>query len=191
MRRPEVEARRRESLSEAAIAEIGARGSLDVTVGQIARRAGVSSALAHHYFGTKDQLFLAAMRHILRAYGAEVRRRLAAARTPRARLEAIVHASFAAPNFRAEVVSAWLTFYLRAQTSAPAARLLTLYRRRLRSNLVAALRPLGARDPDAAAEAAAALIDGLYVRAAVGNAGPADPAALVLAHLDALPGVRA
>ncbi len=60
---------RRQALVQATIAEIGAAGSLDVTVAQIARRAGVSSALAHHYFGGKDQIFLAAMRHILTAYG--------------------------------------------------------------------------------------------------------------------------
>ena len=56
---------RRDALVKATIAEIGAAQSLDVTVGQIARRAGMSSALAHHYFGGKDQIFLAAMRYIL------------------------------------------------------------------------------------------------------------------------------
>lgn len=48
---------RRSALVQATIAEIGAAGSLDVTVGQIARRAGMSTALAHHYFGGKDQIF--------------------------------------------------------------------------------------------------------------------------------------
>ena len=43
-----MEALRRSALVEATIHEIGARGSLDVTVSQIARRAGMSSALAHH-----------------------------------------------------------------------------------------------------------------------------------------------
>ena len=63
---------RRSALVQATIAEIGAAGSLDVTVGQIARRAGMSTALAHHYFGGKDQIFLAAMRHILTEYATEV-----------------------------------------------------------------------------------------------------------------------
>ncbi|AHM04613.1 HTH-type transcriptional regulator BetI [Roseibacterium elongatum DSM 19469] len=52
-----MEAIRRGELVEAAIHEIGARGSLNVTVGQIARRAGVSPALAFHYFKGKDQSF--------------------------------------------------------------------------------------------------------------------------------------
>ena len=56
---------RRSALVEATIHEVGARGTLDVTVSQIAKRAGMSSALAHHYFGGKDDIFLAAMRRIL------------------------------------------------------------------------------------------------------------------------------
>ena len=64
---------RRQALVEATIAEIGAVGTLDVTVAQIARRAGMSSALAHHYFGGKEQIFLAAMRHVMSVYAAEVK----------------------------------------------------------------------------------------------------------------------
>ena len=55
---------RRSALVAAAIEEIGRAGSLDVTVSQIARKAGMSSALAHHYFGSKDQIFLSAMRSV-------------------------------------------------------------------------------------------------------------------------------
>lgn len=45
---------RRKTLISAALREISDRGTLDVTVAEIANRAGVSSALAHHYFGGKD-----------------------------------------------------------------------------------------------------------------------------------------
>ncbi|MFP4273580.1 MAG: transcriptional regulator BetI, partial [Paracoccaceae bacterium] len=99
---------RRAALVKATIDEIGAAGSLDVTVAQIARRAGMSSALAHHYFGGKEQIFLAAMRHVLALYGAGVRGALAMADGPQARIEAIVRASFSGDNFRREVISAWL-----------------------------------------------------------------------------------
>ena len=33
----------------------------------------MSSALAHHYFGSKEAMFLAAMRHVMSLYGAEMR----------------------------------------------------------------------------------------------------------------------
>ena len=107
---------RKAALVKATISEIGRVGSLDVTVSQIAKRAGMSSALAHHYFGSKDEMFLAAMRHVLTIYGAEVRGALAVAQGPEERLRAILAASFSAGNFRREVVGAWLNFYVLAQT---------------------------------------------------------------------------
>ena len=170
---------RRASLIAATIAEIGDQGSLEVTVSQIAKRAGMSSALAHHYFGSKEAMFLAAMRHVLTLYGAEVRGALAAAETPAGRARAVVRASFAAGSFRREVVAAWLNFYVLAQTQPEARRLLTIYRRRVVSNLTHALRPdLGARAPDTA-HAVAAMIDGAYLHAALGSAGPKDAAVQV------------
>jgi AcrR family transcriptional regulator len=85
---------RRRALIDAAIAEIGAKGGLDVTVGQIAKRAGVSAALAHHYFGNKQQILIETMRHLLREFNAIAKRRMRAGQTPRERLSAIVEASF-------------------------------------------------------------------------------------------------
>jgi TetR/AcrR family transcriptional regulator, transcriptional repressor of bet genes len=158
---------RRDALVKATIAEIGEVGSLQVTVSQIARRAGMSSALAHHYFCGKDQIFLAAMRRILSDFGAEVRAELAKA-TPEGRAEAIIRACFAQKSFSPQAICAWMTFYVLAQTNPQALQLWRLYQRRLRSNLTHALRPL-ARDPVAAAITMVALIDGLYLRAALND----------------------
>ena len=169
---------RMDALVNATIGEIGRKGSLDVTVGQIAKAAGVSTALAHHYFGSKDDLFLAAMRAILSEFGAEVQRELRAATSPRDRLGALVRASFGGRNFQPEVVAAWLNFYVLARTQPKAARLLGIYQRRLASNLTHALRPLTDR-PAEIARNAAALIDGLYIRHALAEAGPPDAAAAI------------
>ncbi len=180
---------RRDALVKATISEIGRAGSLDVTVAQIARRAGMSSGLAHHYFGGKDQIFIAAMRHILGIYGAQVRGALAVAEGPRARLEAIIRASFEAGNFRSEVISAWMNFYVQAQTSDGAKRLLHIYQARLRSNLMHELRPLvgAVAAPDLAANIAA-LIDGHYIRHALRDSKPDGKRASdrVLACLDVM-----
>lgn len=160
---------RRAALLAATVAEVGEAGSLDVTVSRIARRAGMSSALAHHYFGGKVQIFLAAMRHILTEYGAEVRAALARAPRDR-RLEALIAANFAESFFRPETVSAWLNFYVLALREPEAARLLRIYQRRLHANLVHALR--GRTDaPELVAERIAALIDGVYLRAALSGQG--------------------
>ncbi|KAF0675414.1 transcriptional regulator BetI [Profundibacterium mesophilum] len=169
---------RRDALVKATITEIGRAGSLDVTVAQIARRAGMSTALAHHYFGGKDKLLLAAMRHILSIYGGGVRGSLRGLTAPEERLRAIVNASFAPVNFRGEVVSAWLNFYVQAQHSAEARRLLCIYQRRLRSNLLHDLRKRTPRDAAGMAETAAALIDGLYIRAALGEEITSETAAM-------------
>lgn len=187
MGRPSAETKRRVEIVRATIQEIGQTGTLEVTVAQIARRAGVSSALAHHYFGSKEAIFLAAMRHVLGIYGAEVRGALAAAQTPRQRVEAIVLASFSATSFRREVIAAWLNFYVLAQSMPEASRLLRVYRRRLHSNLVHNLRPLtGARAPQVA-ESLGALLDGVYLREALVRGAPDRTAAarLVLGHLEA------
>ena len=160
---------RRAALVDATIAEVGAHGTLDVTVAKIARRAGVSSALAHHYFGGKSDLFTAAMRSILSRYGTGVRAGLKRATGPRARLDAILSASFAPDNFRHDVVAAWMTFYVQAQVSPPVRRLLSVYHRRLRANLLHELRPLTGDRAPLIAETIAALIDGIYIRAALSD----------------------
>ncbi len=177
---------RRAALVEATIHEIGEHGSLDVTVGAIAKRAGMSSALAHHYFGGKEQIFIAAMRHTLTLYGAEVRGALAMAKTSNERVEAIVRASFSNSNFRPDVIAAWLNFYVLAQKQPDAKRLLTIYQARLRSNLIHALRPaLGGRAPEIASRVAA-LIDGVYLRQSLVKIEPDQSGAArqVLGYLD-------
>ena len=178
---------RKAALVKAAIVEIGRVGSLDVTVSQIARRAGMSSALAHHYFGSKEAMFLAAMRNILTLYGAEVRGALALAEGPQGRLRAVLAASFSPANFRREAVGAWLNFWVVAQTVPEARRLLAVYQRRLRSNLLAGLRPLAGAQAVAIADGLGALIDGLYLREVL-KSGPPDRSAAVataLAYLEA------
>ncbi len=176
---------RKAALVKATIVEIGRAGSLDVTVSQIAKRAGMSSALAHHYFGSKEEMFLAAMRHVLTLYGAEVRGALAVAKGPEARLEAILSASFSAANFRRETVGAWLNFWVLAQTVPEARRLHSIYQARLASNLRACLRPLVGQRAAKVADGMGALIDGMYLREAL-KAGQPDGAGAVAQALDHL-----
>lgn len=179
MPRVGMEPVRRKALIEAAIETIGARGNLDVTMSDIARSAGVSPALAHHYFGGKDQLFLATMRHLLAEFGNGVRTALAEAQTPRARLSAVIARSFGSEQFTSATIAAWLAFYVRAQSDAEARRLLTVYARRLHSNLVAALAEIVTRaEAVRIAEGIAAMVDGLYIRRALKD-GPPDPASAI------------
>ena len=176
---------RRRSLVEAAISAIHARGSLDITIRDIALRAGVSQGLAHHYFGSKDALIVSAMRHLLTEYGRQVRRSMMSASSPRERISAIIEASLGSDQFKPETVSVWLVFYVHAQESQEAHALLSVYAKRLASNLIHNLRPLvGARAPTVA-EGIASLIDGLYIRKALGSLHKGtDAQALVEAYVD-------
>lgn len=177
---------RRDALVKATIAEIGKVGTLDVSVAQIARRAGMSSALAHHYFGGKEQILVAAMRHTMGVYAAEVRGALAMAEGPQGRVEAIVRASFSPRNFRADTVAAWMNFYVLARRAPQARRLLVIYQRRLRANLTHALRPLIGARAAGAADRIAALIDGVYLQQSLGRDAPqgAQAVAQVLGYLE-------
>ena len=168
-----MEAIRKKALVEATIHEVGARGTLEVTVSQIARRAGVSSGLAHHYFGNKEQILIAAMRHILKRFGELVRVELVRATTPTERLEGIIRASLASEHFEPETVAAWLAFYVEARNSDDARRLLRVYTRRLHSNFLHDLRHL-LPEPQAeqTAQMLAAMIDGFYIRHALQDPAP-------------------
>lgn len=164
---------RRKELIDAAIMTIGERGTLDVTMTDIAGRAGVSSALAHHYFGAKDELLQATMRQLLADLTSETRQALARASSPRERIRAVVNVNFSVSQFRPEVVAAWLAFYVEAQRSPALRRLLRVYVRRLKSNLMSGLLPLTPRaQADTMSEAIAALIDGFYIRRALKDGLP-------------------
>lgn len=172
---------RRKALIDAAIEAIHARGSFEVTMSEIARQAGVSTALAHHYFGSKEQLIVATMRHLLGELGRDIVAALRAARTPRERITAIIEANFGTDQFRPATISAWLTFYVKAQSSLDARRVLSIYARRLRSNLRHALIQLTDRDTAVRiAEGTGAMIDGLYLRHALLDSDPDRSAAIRL-----------
>lgn len=179
---------RRRALIDATIAAIGERGSLDVTMSDIAGRAGVSSALAHHYFGAKDGLLQATMSRLLSDLGGDTVKALQRAATPRGRVSALIAVNFSANQFREETINAWLAFYVEAQQSRELRRLLRIYARRLHSNLMSGLVPLMPRaDAERMAEAIAAMIDGLYIRRALrdGLPNPASAAALVEDYVEA------
>ncbi|GGD02828.1 transcriptional regulator BetI [Aureimonas glaciei] len=194
MTKRDIEEVRRGALIRAAIGAIDGEGSLGVTMAEIARRAAVSPALAHHYFGGKDDLMLAAMRHLLGEYRSGVTQRLRLAETPRAKISAIVEGCFDPRQFTGEAIATWLVFYLHARRNAEAARLLAVYFRRLESNLVSALAPLVGREAARPiARSTGSLIDGVWLRHALVGHGDAplhaptrsDASALVERFVDA------
>lgn len=170
-----MEGARRRALISATVEAIYERGFCDATVADIARRAGVSGGLALHYFGSKKALLTETMRHLLADLARELKEERAKARTPRQRISAVIAASFAPSQFQSSIVSAWLAFYLQAETDPETQRLLRVYHRRLVSNLTHEFRTVLTRHRAAhqAAEGTAALIDGLWLQRALAK-GPPD-----------------
>lgn len=178
-----MEPLRRKALVDAALRVIGDQGTLAVTMSDIARTAGVSPALAHHYFGSKEQLLIETIRFLLKQLRDDTVTALRAATNPRARLSAILRVSFQADQFAPETIAAWLAFYTEAQRSEETRRFLVIYARRLHSNLVHDLKALcGAKDALRVAEGAAAMIDGLYIRRALGSSPVTADASIALTN---------
>ncbi len=158
---------RRKSLIAATLKTIQEKGTIDIRVSDIAKNAGVSSALAHHYFGSKDQLILAALRHLLSEFQRLAQEALNQVQTPHEKVMALIDVCLANDQFLDENVSAWLIFYAHSQNSLRARKLLQVYVRRLQSNLRFYLRPLCAEKTPEVAELIGSLIDGIFIRQAL------------------------
>ncbi|WP_028748967.1 transcriptional regulator BetI [Rhizobium mesoamericanum] len=172
---------RRKALVDAALRVIGDQGSLTVTMSEIARQAGVSPALAHHYFGSKEQLLIETVRSLLKQLRDDAVTALKTADAPREKLSAVIRVSFQADQFAPSTIAAWLAFYAEAQRSEETRRFLVIYARRLRSNLIANLKALCPHDAaERIAEGAAAMIDGLYIRQSLRSAPVSIEASIAL-----------
>ncbi len=159
---------RRRQLVEAAIDVIHEEGFDKATVVRIAQRAGVSSGIVHHYFASKDELLVAAMRGLLVELQRDIVQRQRAAASPWGRVTAIIDASFGDAQFDERVFSAWLALYGNARQSARLQDILKVYHRRLRDNLLYDLKKLTDRQAATKlADGLGAMIDGLWLRCAL------------------------
>src|ERR1700758_2630867 len=126
---------RRAQLIEATLQTIDQAGLAGTTLAQVAQRAKISTGIVSHYFGDKDGLLEATMRHILRdLWAATARRRKAAKPEPRARLRAIVAATFDASQVSGPVMKTWLAFWSESMHQPSLMRLQRVNTRRLHSN---------------------------------------------------------
>lgn len=170
---------RRRQLIDATIGTIERYGFAETTIARISQAAGLSSGIIAHYFGGKNALLEATMRSLLRELQTTTTARLRRCRTAEERIEAIVASNFAPEQFTPRVCAAWLAFYAQVPWSPELARVHRVYVRRLRSNLRHAFRQcLGDERAEQAAEGMSAMIDGIYVRAALLG----DPGQLERAH---------
>jgi betaine-aldehyde dehydrogenase len=170
-----IEDTRRRQLVEVTIDSLAELGYVGTTLAQIAARAGVSPGLVAHYFGDKDGLLDAAFRALARRVGNQVRARLRQVSTPRGRIQAVIDANLAPEEFEQRTGTAWLAFWGQVLQVKSLERVQSVYQRRTLSNLRSALKKLV--PPDEAQRLAsmiAAMIDGVWLRAALSGWREAD-----------------
>ena len=171
----EGEEARRVQLIEVTIDSLAEVGYVGTTLAEIARRAGVSPGLVSHYFGEKDGLLEAAFRTLARTLAVRVRARLAQARTPRARVQAVIDTNLAPEEFDQRTGTAWLAFWGQVLHVRGLKRVQTAYQRRMLSNLRSDLRRMiPGEEARSLAAMIAAMIDGVWLRAALSEWQEAD-----------------
>jgi TetR/AcrR family transcriptional repressor of bet genes len=164
-----IEPVRKQQLIDATLKSIEFNGLQKTTIMTISRYAGLSSGIISHYFGGKQGLIEAAVRHLLEQLkqGLLVQLREAGDASPRERLMMIVETNFSGFQQSSSATNAWLSFWTKSIHDPALARLQSVNARRLESNLMYSFRQL-ISDPEKARECAcmtAAMIDGMWLRA--------------------------
>jgi betaine-aldehyde dehydrogenase len=186
---PELEDFRRIQLIEVTIDSLAEVGYVGSTLAQIASRADVSPGLVAHYFDDKDGLLEAAFRTLSRRLFEQMDARMRQARTPRGRIQAIIDINLGPQEFTQRTGSAWLAFWGQVPHVHGLKRVQNAYQKRMVSNLRYALvRLLPVVEARSLAATIAAMIDGVWLRAALSNWVEADSEsarALLTAFVDA------
>jgi betaine-aldehyde dehydrogenase len=173
--RDELEESRRRQLIEVTIDSLAEVGYVGSTLAQIASRADVSPGLVAHYFRDKDGLLAASFRTLARRVGQRERARFALAHTPRGRIQAVIDANLAPEEFDQRTGTAWLAFWGQVLHAEGLKRVQKVYQVRTLSNLRHALKQLvPAHEARSLAAMIAAMIDGVWLRAALSSWQEAD-----------------
>ena len=165
----------RERILEAACDLIAADGIDDVRIARVAMRAGVSTALVHHYFSTREELLEEALRHSFETAGSE---RFAAEAGPDAtapvRLASAIDACMPLPGEQERDWVLWVELWLRAARDPElrplAADLYSRYRAWFAEIIAAGLASgefTSTVPAEEVADLAVALLDGLGIRAVI------------------------
>lgn len=186
--RKRIDEIRRAELIEAAHRVFLREGLRGLTTARICQEAGMSPGILAYYFKGKDEVLYAMVRFNNRLLMEDVIARMRRATTSWERLEAIVEGNFPDHAFTRNVAVAWLSVCAATNVNQNYERLQRLFYRRLVSNLASAFGTV--LDKGRLREASlsiAAMIDGLWLRKAVGNEiGRDEAVALVLRNLVSL-----
>lgn len=164
-----VQETRKQQLIDAALASIAELGLQKTTIITISQRAGLSSGIISHYFGGKQGLIEAALRHLLERLGrAYVEKIQQTDGSPIARIHCIIEANFTEFQRSELVARTWLSFWARSMHEPGLKRLQQINNARLCSNLrYAFMQSMNREQAQDAARQTAAMIDGFWLRSAL------------------------
>lgn len=158
---------RRGELIQAAMTAIYEHGFANLTVARIAKDAEASTGSIHYYFGGKEALLEATMRHLLSLLMSAHQQQLKNAESHADRLHAVVQANFDKTFLTRETCRVWTQFWAFAPYQPKLERLHRINRARVRSNVVFCLRELiPEQDLRVTTNAILGYMDGVWVQLA-------------------------
>jgi|TARA_B110001454_G_scaffold73098_1_gene70784 TetR/AcrR family transcriptional repressor of bet genes len=174
MARVGTEKLRKKELIDATIKSIENHGFQGTTILTISRQANMSAGIISHYFGSKQGLILATIRHLLEELRQGLLQQISSSEqpvTPELRLQMIVDTNFACFQQSTSVTRTWLCFWAQALHDPELARLQAVNSKRLLQNLLYSYRQIIPNKEKAflAANMTAAMIDGLWLRSSLSS----------------------
>ena len=162
---PGADASTRERLIQAAIDSIYLHGYGSTTLAKIGELAESPPSAVSHYFDSKEDLLVFAMRRVLTGMHGSVIDRCGDAASPRAKLWAIIQSVLGEDTADERINRVWLAFLAQAEHDDKLRRVRDIYNRRLAVNVRAYLRQMyeeiGATDVRTRAGAGAEMLVGL------------------------------
>ncbi|QZO15395.1 transcriptional regulator BetI [Pseudoalteromonas piscicida] len=162
---------RRQQLIDATLESVAELGLQATTINSISKRAGLSSGIISHYFGGKQGLIEATVRYLLNNLKYSLLDKTYGGCGAEQRLMYIVEANFAMVQQQSNTTRTWLSFWAQSMHDDELHRLQRVNSRRLQSNLATSFAAFMSRaQAKEAAELAAGMIDGLWLRAVLSKA---------------------
>lgn len=142
MSRVSISKIRKLELERAALEVVYEKGFRGMTLEQVARHAGISKGIVHHYFLNREELVAGLVRYGNRVYAEIALERIKSAKSPSERLWAIIYARVAPELFQPPYWRAYLPILEEGIQHKQIPRIYSAINARGRSNVAFALRSL-------------------------------------------------
>lgn len=171
-------ARRRQSLTQAAITVIARKGLPGVTLADVAREAGCGYGLVSFHFETKERLLLSALDALVDEYRQAWHSRSDAHRDAAAKLEALIDLDLGSDVTDTRHIAVWTAFWAETSRNADYKARFSELNRAYLARLEPLIGALAGNEPPAAdyrliAGGLSAMLDGLWIDSQISD-GEAD-----------------